>query len=177
MAAAAASILIIGYHFGTFDQSVHLPFLKASADPSLYPSDPFITLRQGQFSFFWFFFLPFQKLGILEPVLFLVHLLVTALFFNSVWELGITIYKIPLAALFAVLSFIIPHFGFVGFPVIEFSLQSRTFVLPFLLMAVNFFLRGRPSLAFLLLGLMYNINLLMTNFVLVILLASKTHTN
>ncbi len=173
MAAAVASIFLIGYHFGTFDQSVHLPFLKAFADPSLYPADPFITLRNDQYSFFWYFFLPFLKLGILEPAMFLVHLLVTALFFKAVWELGITLFGKPMAALFAVLSFIIPHFGFVGFPVIEFSLQSRTFVLPFLLMAVNSYLRGRPGFAFFLLGLMYNLNLLMTNFVLVILVISS----
>ena len=56
---------------------------------------------------------------------------------------------------------------------IEFSLQSRTFVLPFLLMAVNSYLRGRSGFAFFLLGLMYNLNLLMTNFVLVILVISS----
>jgi len=173
LAAALVSISLVGYHFGTFDQSVHLPFLKAWADPSLYPNDPFIALQKDQFSFFWFFFLPFLKLGVLEPVMFIAHLLATTLFFMAIWELGITLFGEPLAALFAVVSFIFPHTGFVGFPVIEFSLLSRTFVLPFLLFAVNNFLRKRQEFAFLILGVMYNLNLLMTNFVLIIFIISS----
>jgi hypothetical protein len=170
LAAAIISITIVGYHFGSFDQSVHIPFLKAWADPSLYPTDPFVALQKDQFSFFWYLFLPFLKLGVLEPVIFIVHLLATTLFFQAGWDLGMTLFGEPLAALFALLSFVIPHTGFLGFPLVEFSLESRTFVLPFLLFAVNYFLRRRYDLAFLFLGLMYNFNLLMTNFILVMLI-------
>lgn len=173
LAAALASISLVGYHFGTFDQSVHIPFLKAWSDPTLYPNDPFIALQKDQFSFFWYFFLPFLKLGVLEPVMFIAHLLATTLFFMAIWELGMTLFGEPLAALFAVVSFIFPHTGFVGFPVVEFSLLSRTFVLPFLLFAVNYFLRKRQVFAFLILGVMYNLNLLMTNFVLIIFIFSS----
>jgi hypothetical protein len=173
LAAALASIAIVGYHFGTFDQSVHIPFLKATADPSLFPKDPFLDLRTDQFSFFWDFFLPFYKSGVLEPMMFLVHLLVTTLFFQSVWDLSMTLFGEPMAALFTVLSFVVAHTGFVGFPVIEFSLLSRTFVLPFLLFAVNHYLRRQYGVAFLILGLAYNLNLLMTNFVLVMLIFSS----
>jgi hypothetical protein len=170
LAAALISIIIVGYHFGSFDQSVHIPFLKAWANPTLYPTDPFLALRRDQFSFFWYLFLPFLKAGILEPVLFLTHLFATMILFQAIWDLSMTLFAEPLAALFAVLIFIIPHTGFLGFPVIEFSLESRTFVLPFLLISVNHFLNKRYGLAFLILGLMYNFNLLMTNFVLVMLL-------
>jgi hypothetical protein len=173
LAAALFSIVMVGYHFGTFDQSVHLPFLKAIANPSLYANDPFIVLGKDQFSFFWYLFLPFLKLGILEPVMFLVHLLGTSLFFMAIWNLAMTLFGEPLAALFSVLCFIAPHTGFVGFPVIEFSLLSRTLVLPFLLFAVNNFLRQRYGSAFLILGLIYNLNLLMTNFVLIFLIFSS----
>jgi hypothetical protein len=169
LAAALISILFTGYYFGTFDQSAHIPFLKAWADPSLYPNDPFIALRKDQFSFFWYFFVPFLKLGILEPAMFFTHLLATTLFFTAVWDLGMTLFGEPLVALFGVMSFIFPHTGFVGFPVIEFSLLSRTFVLPFLIFAVNNFLRKREGFAYLILGVIYNLNLLMTNFVLITL--------
>jgi hypothetical protein len=53
-----------------------------------------------------------------------------------------------------------------GFMVIEFSLLNRTFVLPFLLMAMVFYLRRRYWLAFLLLGLMYNLHVVSVSFVL-----------
>ena len=166
LTAALASIALVGYHFGALDQAVHIPFLRATADPDLYPGDPFLALRKDQYSIFWYFFIPFLRSGLLEQAMFLVHLLVIFLFFTAIWELCITIFSDPMAALIASLAFIIPHTGFVGFPVIEYTLQSRTFVLPFLLFAVNLFLNHRRGKAFLILGLMYNVNLLMTNFVL-----------
>ena len=60
------TIFFVGYHFGTFDQAVHIPFLKKYADPTLYPGDRFLDLRLQHNSYFWFFFLPFYRLGILD---------------------------------------------------------------------------------------------------------------
>jgi hypothetical protein len=40
--AAGLAILLAGYHIGTFDQSIHIPFLKATSDASLFTSDPFL---------------------------------------------------------------------------------------------------------------------------------------
>ncbi len=164
--ASLVSVLLIGYHYGSFDQSVHIPFLKSDADPNLYQGDPFIQLKQAQFSCFWKFFVPFAGQPYFEWLLFLVHFLSVVLFFYSVWLLAMTLFNEPLAALFAVIGFIIPHTGFVGFPVIEFSLLSRTFVLPFLLFALNFLLKDQYVPSFLLTGLMVNLNLLMANFML-----------
>ena len=170
LTAAMTSIMLVGYHFGTFDQNIHVPFLKAAVDGTLFPGDRFTALRDEQYSFFWFFFQPFYLWGMLEVSLFFGHLLATYLTFWALWDLSMTLFASPLAALLGVLVFIFPHVGFVGFPVIEFSLLSRTFVLPFLLFAINFYLRRRFLLAFFLLGLMYNLNLLMTNFVVAMLL-------
>ncbi|MBM3137679.1 MAG: hypothetical protein FJZ98_05775 [Chloroflexi bacterium] len=166
LAASLLSILLIGYHFGSFDQSVHIPFLKSDADPGLYSGDPFIALKTEQPSFFWQMFKPVADSRYFETILFFVHLLTVILFFSSVWQLTMTIFQSPLAAFFAVIGFIMPHTGFVGFPVIEFSLLSRTFVLPFLLFALNCYLKEKYDSAFLLTGLMYNLNLLMVNFML-----------
>jgi hypothetical protein len=60
--AAATTILLLGYYFGTFDQSVHIPFLRQAVDPTLYPGDRFFDLRHQFFSYFWFFFEPFYRL-------------------------------------------------------------------------------------------------------------------
>jgi hypothetical protein len=170
LAAALLSILLVGYHFGTFDQIVHLPFLKATADPGLFPNDAFVAMRREQLSYFWLFFLPLYRAGALEISLFMGQFLATYLTFWALWELSMTLFQDPLAAGVTVIGFIVPHVGFVGFPVIEFSLLSRTFVLPFLLLAVNLYLRRQYGLAFLVMGLMYNLNLLMTNFMVAMLL-------
>ena len=165
LVAALLSILLIGYHYGTFDQAIHIPFLKANANPLLYPGDEFIALRHTQFSYFWQFFQPFYRLGILEETMFAVHFLATYLTFWALWSLSMTLFGDPLVSCLTLATFIFPHIGFLGFPVIEFSLLNRTFVLPFLLFAINFYLHQRYEFAFLLLGLMINLHILSAGMV------------
>lgn len=164
------AILLAGYHFGTFDQAVHIPFLKRIADPSLYPGDAFLELRRTHYSFFWFAFVPAYRLGLLEPTLFGVHVAATWLTFALFWALGRQLYRDSLAALIACLAFAVPHIGFASFPVLEFSLLNRTFVLPFLLLVILWYLEGRTARAFALLGLLFNFHALSATFVLALLL-------
>mgnify|MGYP001037350090 FL=1 len=156
--AALLSIVLIGYHFGTFDQNIHLPFLKATADPALYPGDGLVALRDPPISYFWHFFILFYRWGILELAMFAVHVLATSMTFGAIWRLSQTLFGDALASTLAVITFIFPHFGFLGFPVIEFSLLNRTFALPCLLFAIDLYLRKRYAGAFLLLGLTVNLH-------------------
>ncbi len=166
LAATLITLLLIGYQFGTFDEAMHIPFLKSMANPALYAGDKMLTLQSIYYSYFWFFFIPFLKLGWLEPVLFIVHALTIYLSYWAIWELSDTLFHNPLTSLISVIAFIVPHFSFVGFPVFEFAPLSRTFVLPFLLIAINQFLKGRIVLAFFIAGLMYNIHVVSVNFIL-----------
>ena len=166
LGATLATVLLIGYNFGTFDEAMHVPFLKAAAYPEMYDGDSMISLHSIYYSYFWHFFVPILQAGWLEPALFVLHLTTIYLSFWAFWELSQTLFKDSLASLLAVLGFIVPHFGFSGFPVFEFAPLSRTFVFPFLLFAMNQFLKGRLPLAFLIAGLMYNIHVVSVNFVL-----------
>jgi len=80
------------------------------------------------------------------------------------------LFKNPVASFLAVIAFIFPHIGFAGFPIFEFSLLNRTFVLPFLIIAINLYLNKKSIYAFLILGLMYNIHVVSVNFVMAMLL-------
>lgn len=160
------SVFSIGYHFGTFDQSIHIPFLKALADPSLYPNDAFVALRFEHYSYFWFLFIPFYQWGILEPTLFVAHLIATYFTFWMIYELCETLFENPLSAMFGTLAFVIPHLSFAGFPLIEFSLLNRTFVMPFLLLAINLYLKGIRARGFFMLGILYNLHVLSVSYVL-----------
>ena len=160
------TILLIGYNFGTFDEAMHIPFLKATADPSLYPGDAMIALHRIYYSYFWYFFIPALRAGILEPVLFAVHFISIYLTFWAFWNLSQTLFHNAITSLLILVGFIVPHFGFSGFPVFEFAPVSRTFVLPFLLFAIDQFFKGKIPLAFLILGIMYNIHVVSVNFVL-----------
>jgi hypothetical protein len=165
-AATLISIIFMGYHFGTFDQAIHIPFLKKYADPSLYPNDPFFDMRLMHYSYFWFFFQPFYRLGILEMSMFVVYGGTIYFTFWTLWRLSMTLFDNTLAALLSIVGFTLPHIGFAGFSTIEFSLLNRTFVLPFLLLALDLYLRRRYLWAFLLLGLMYNLHVISVNFAL-----------
>jgi len=170
LAATFLTILLIGYHFGTFDQAIHIPFLKKYADSSLFPGDKFFDLRFQHYSYFWFFFQPFYKLGLLEVAVFVTHVLATYLTFWALWNLSDTLFHNPLASLIGLTALVVPHLGFAGFPFFEFSLLNRTFVLPFLLWAITLFLRRRYLFAFALLGVMYNLHVISVNFVLAMFL-------
>lgn len=161
------TILLIGYQFGTFDEAMHIPFLKDLANPALYPGDKMMDLHSIYYSYFWYFFIPFYNIGLLEPALFIVHLFTIYLSFWAIWDLSDTIFHDPLTSLISTIAIVMPHFSFVGFPIFEFAPLSRTFVLPFLLIAMNQFLKGRIILAFFIAGLMYNLHVVSVNFILV----------
>lgn len=164
------TVLFMGYYFGSFDQAIHIPFLKKYSNPTLYPNDPFFDLRQYHYSYFWFIFVPFYKAGILELSMFITHLIITFFTYWSIYLLSKTLFNSPIASFLSVIAFVFPHIGFAGFPVIEFSLLNRTFVLPFLLISINYYLKNKYILAYLILGLMYNFHVVSVNFVLIMFL-------
>ncbi len=161
------AINFLGYHFGTFDQSIHIPFLKKFADPTLYPNDHFLDLRFTHYSYFWFLFVPFYRLGILEITMFITYVCIIYLTFLAVWNISKTLFNNPLVSFLSVIVFMLPHIGFGLTPLIEFSLLNRTFVLPFLLFSINEYLNKRYLKAYILLGILYNLHILSVNFVLV----------
>lgn len=164
------TITFMGYHFGTFDQSIHIPFLKKFADPTLYPNDHFLDLRFTHFSFFWFFFIPLYKLGFLEISMFIIYVGIIYLTFYAIWKLTKTLFNNPVVSFLSLVVFMFPHVGFNLLVLIEFSLLNRTFVLPFLLLAIDAYLNKRYLRAYCMLGILYNLHVVSVNFVLAMFL-------
>ncbi len=163
------TISLMGYYFGTFDQASHIPFLKKTNNPNLYPDDNFFTLKNTHYSFFWLLFIPFYRLNILEPSMFIIHCLSTFLTYLAIWELGKTLFSKPLYSFFSVITFIFPHISFAGFPLFEFSLLNRTFVLPLLLFAINLYLKQLPQYAYFIIGVVFNFHAISSFFIFTIL--------
>jgi len=159
------TIAFMGYHIGTFDQAVHFPYLKKFVDGSLYPNDPFLDMRLTKYTFFWFPFEFFYQRGILEVSMFLIHIAATYGTFWMLWNLAATVFQRATSSFLAVIIFAFPHITFGGWTVFEFSLLNRTFVLPFLLLAINLFLQRRYLIAFAIVGLMFNLHVITANFV------------
>lgn len=166
----AFTICYIGYYFGTFDQAIHIPFLKKMVDPSLYPHDPFFDMRFTHYSYFWVLFQPLYRLGILEISMFFVYGGMIYLTFWAFWRLSWTLFRNTLTSFLSVITFAFVHVGFGGFPVFEFSLLNRTFVLPFILLALDLHLRKHTLFSFVILGFMYNIHVISINFALAMVL-------
>jgi len=162
-------LLIYGYYFGTFDQISHIPFLKKNIDPSLFPGDHFFDLRSSHYSYFWLLFIPFYIANVLEPVMFAFYILSTYLTFWAIWKLSKTLFHNPLTTFLATVASALPHIGFSGFPLFEFSLLNRTVVLPFELFAFRFYLKKNYITTFLILGILYNFHALSVHFVLVMI--------
>lgn len=163
------TVTIIGYYFGTFDQAIHIPFLKKSVNPSLFPNDPFFELKNFHYSYFWLMFQPFLKLNILEISMFIIHLIITYSTYWSIYRISKTLFNNPLTSFLSVITFIFPHIGFAGFPIIEFSLLNRTFVLPFIILTFDFYLNKKYFLTFLILGIMYNFHVVSVNFAMIMI--------
>ncbi len=102
--------------------------------------------------------------------MFAVHVLATYGLVWMFWELTDTLFHNNLANLFSLLLLIFPHLGMPGFPIVEFSLLNRTFVLPFILGAFILYLRRRYVPAFLLLGVMFNFHVIYAGFAAVMIL-------
>lgn len=158
-------ICAYGYYFGTFDQASHIPFLKKSIDPSLFFHDHFFDLRNSHYSYFWLLFIPFYKAGILEISMFIVHILATYLTFWALWNLGKTLFKNALTSVLVIVSSALPHIGFSGFPLFEFSMLNRTVALPFEIIAINYYLKKNYFVSFFLLGILYNLHALSIHFI------------
>lgn len=165
LACTLATLAILGYYFGTFDQYAHIPFLKKYADPTLFPNDPFLELRNENYSYFWLAFVPAVRAGVLEPVMFVVYVAVTYASFWLLWKLSMELFASPRAALLSTIAFVVPHLGFGGFPIFEWSLLNRIFALPFALGAVLLYLRGRPLWAWLVIGALFNVHVITMLFV------------
>jgi len=155
---------LYGYYFGTFDQASHIPFLKKTLDPSLFPNDRFFELRNTHYSFFWLLLAPFLHLNLLEIVMFFVHIVSIYATIWGVWSLSKLLFNDSLVALGSVVALIFPHIGFSGFPLFEFSMLNRTVVLPLELFALTLYLRKYKLTPFILLGALYNFHALSVHF-------------
>jgi hypothetical protein len=163
-------VSLYGYYFGTFDQSSHIPFLKKTVDPTLFPGDHFFDLRFTHYSFFWLIFIPFYKTGLLEVSTFVAHVVTVYLTVWAVWKLSFTLFKNALTSLLATTAMIFPHFGFSGFPFFEFSILNRTFALPIELFALSWYFENKTLRTFFVLGLMFNFHVISVNFLMAMIL-------
>ena len=115
-------------------------------------------------------FLPVYKIGVLEPILFIVHIAATYGTFWMFWELSQQLFQNKTTNVVLILALVFPHLGFPGFQIIEFELLNRSFVLPFLLAGILFYLKRKYILSLFIIGFMFNFHVIYSFFVLLMIL-------
>ncbi|MCK5800930.1 MAG: hypothetical protein KAI47_27270, partial [Deltaproteobacteria bacterium] len=150
-----------GYRFGDTNQSFQVPILKSYFDSALYSGDLLMQTRSHYTTVYYFLLgLINQVVGNLELVFFAVHLLVIALLFGAIHRLARTTFKRPGVGLLAVLQMLPRRFDIqLGGGFLHRAFHTHTLAAsPIVLFAISKFLDGKQTLAFFLLGLIFNIN-------------------
>lgn len=163
LAVAALSVVVSGYHFGTNDQSVYLPYLKHFLDPGLYGGDLLLETIPGQHPLFWRLLAVLARGVPLEPLFLVLHLLATALTVIAVYALAINLFRDRASAAFClvVVALSVPTRyvpGADGLRLAWPEVTLRSLAFPGLLVALLLALRKQPLWAMALAGLMVNLH-------------------
>jgi len=170
LAAGLASLACMGYAFHTGPNVMEfLPFVRAAADPTLYPGDVFVSTRD----FFPSLFPRLMSLvppASLESAHFVIYLLLRWVFLFLVWELGLELFGSRVSAALGTLAMAFsPQAALMSFlgedPVMKTSLYQTSAAVPFGAAVFLFYLKGFYPAAFLSLGAMYFLNGLAGNYV------------
>jgi hypothetical protein len=167
----ASALVITPYHFGDGDNSITIPFLRASIDHRLYPGDYLLAQRVYYYTYLW------EALGSLyawigeglSKIFFACYLIAIAATFLAVYRLARTLFGSRAIGWIAMVFLLFPRGTFGGVSTIEDSLNTRAVATPLLLFAFDAFLRRRPLWCGALLGLAYLIHPLTANYMVLML--------
>lgn len=163
------------YRYGSGDNSITIPFLKASLDPSLYPGDYLIAQRPYYYTVLWNVLgWIHARLGPSLPALFFAVYL-GALFFTflALYEVGVDLFGRAEIGVLALTFALFSKLTLGDVNTIEAVLNTRGVAIPVVLWALHDDLNGRTVRAFALAGVAYLIHPLTTHYVLAMLLVAE----
>lgn len=161
------TLVIFGlFFFGYNHYNVYIPFVLKAESPNLFQNDQYIS--QASLTFFFSIFGFFSKLVDMQIMFFVLHILCT--FFNAVavFNIAFLISKNKVSSYLALFLILGEQIGISSCwtGVNGGAFIPTTFVRPFLLFSIYFFMNKNFRLSFLLTGLAFNIQGMETIFVL-----------
>jgi hypothetical protein len=152
-----------GYSFGVSDHAVHIPFIKHILDPTLYPNDPMILTAKKYVSYFPSFLSLLTRIfKDMEVIFFTIHLISVTLFLLVLYRLSLFLFEDRFSAALC-LVLMLPRRLVLGKGAVYLAGMYPSFVmLPFGLLAVLLFLKGRRVAAFSVLGATANFHMLVS---------------
>ncbi len=157
-------ILLNGYEFGMGDQVIQIPIIKKLINPSLYPNDYLFTTIDGYVSFFP---LLMAKLVLLfndmKLIYYTIYILSLLIFYRAIFGIANLVFNRQVGIISVLLMlFLNPS---LGGSVIYFSrLFPAQVVMPLALYSIFLYLSGKKKLAFIILGIGFNLHVLVSAF-------------
>ncbi|MBM4047067.1 MAG: hypothetical protein FJ279_18345 [Planctomycetes bacterium] len=174
-AISAFALVITGYTFGREDHAAYLPFMRHYQDLSLFPGDLLIQTAEHFHTLFWRMMALITNVLPVQPTFFVMHAALVYLTTLAIFRLALTLFHDKPAAYLGVLLLVLPK-GMLALDEVALNsapfLTQTTFVFPFLVLALDFFLRGQRRLAFLLTGIVFNFQGMYAVFVLAMMLTA-----
>lgn len=163
------------YQYGVGDNSITIPFVKAFANPRLYPGDFMLAQRPFYYTYLW------NTMGWILlhlraslPWLFLsVYFAGLVGTFLAVYVLAMRLFDRVGVALLALLFLLFTRSTLAGIDTIELTLNARHVAVPMCLFALVLFLERKTVRAFALMGLSYLVHPLTTHYGLAVLLVAS----
>lgn len=164
----ASALAVNPYYYGTGDNSITIPILKASINPALYPGDYLLAQRPFYYTFLWDALgLIHSRLSVSLPALFFTVYLAALYFtFLGIYRIACALFENRDTAFLALLLLLFSQKALGGVSTIERTLCTRGVAIPLLLLAIYCFVRRDVLWSFFLLGLAYLIHPLTTHYVL-----------
>ncbi len=156
---ALAQILWGGYQLGIGNQSIQIPFLKQAINPALYTHDAAAATAADYPTWFFKALAPVVKIFGLAPTYFILHFLTAFATFATVYALCRAMFADHWTGIVAVLLLLAGHHrALAGDTLYSTGFTHTWAVFPFAIGALALFYAGRPILACLLAGILFNIH-------------------
>ncbi|OGL39038.1 MAG: hypothetical protein A2043_08395 [Candidatus Schekmanbacteria bacterium GWA2_38_9] len=159
------SILLNSYRY---DYNIYLSLISAKKDLLLFQRDIFVqTLLKHEIGWFWKIAYLLSEYLSKERTFFLLHLVTLYFTIYGIYSLSLTLFKKPLVGYISVILFSIGiRQWIVDAPQIYyFFVHHSSFSLPFLIFAINYFIRKKYVPALFLTGIVVNFQLMYAFFV------------
>ena len=157
-ACTVMALVLNGYRFGVGDHATKIPFLKAAADPELYPHDIGVAQRHSYVTFLRYLVLPLVSLVGWEPAYLALHVISLAALQLSLFVLARGISGRDSVAYLAMLLCLVSKPVLGGIGTADNLFIARELAYPLLFLGVHFFLQGRLRISLLLFGVGINLH-------------------
>lgn len=175
---AALSAFVYGYEYGITPNHIQiLPFIEKLKDPALFPNDYFVNTIKRFPSAYPYIMAILSRFAELEALHLILYSIFKPLLLIFAYYLSRFLFNSPKAAFVAMFMFafspLVNAYGLLGYdPLMKTSFYQTSAVAPLAVLSILAFLKRKYVASAVILSLIYYVNALIGNFLIVIFLAA-----